>query len=74
MQALARLERIESRNRRAAPRRKLSLGAILREKGDEAIIHDLSTTGLLVETQADLATFEQLHLRSRDRRRHGSLE
>jgi hypothetical protein len=62
MQALARLERIESRNRRAAPRRQLSLGAVLPETGDKAVILDLSTTGMLIETRADLATFEQLHL------------
>jgi hypothetical protein len=62
MQALGRLERIESRNRRAAPRRQLSLGAVLPETGDKAVILDLSTTGMLIETRADLATFEQLHL------------
>lgn len=62
MQALARLERLESRNRRASPRRRLSLGATLPETGDQAVIHDLSTTGILIETKADLATFEQLHL------------
>ena len=62
MQALARLERLENRNRRAAPRRQLSLGAVLPETGDEAVIHDLSSTGILIETKADLATFEQLHL------------
>ena len=62
MQAPARLERIESRNRRAAARRQLSLGATLPETGEEAVIHDLSATGILIETKADLATFEQLHL------------
>jgi hypothetical protein len=62
MQALARLERVESRNRRAAPRRQLRLGATLPETGDEAVIHDLSTTGILIETKGDLATFEQLQL------------
>jgi hypothetical protein len=62
MQAVARLERLETRNRRSAPRRKLSLGAVLAGTGDEAVIHDLSTTGLLIETKADLATFEQLQL------------
>jgi len=62
MQALARLERVESRNRRSAPRRQLSLGAMLPATGDEAIILDLSTTGILIETKADLATFEQLQL------------
>ena len=62
MQALARLERIESRNRRSAPRRQLRLDATLPETGDEAVIHDLSTTGILIETKGDLATFEQLQL------------
>jgi hypothetical protein len=62
MQALARLERIESRNRRAAPRRQLRLDATLADTGDEAVIHDLSTTGILIETKGDLATFEQLQL------------
>jgi PilZ domain-containing protein len=62
MQAVARLERVESRNRRSSPRRQLSLGAMLPETGDDAVIHDLSTTGILIETGADLATFEQLQL------------
>ena len=62
MQAFARLERIEARNRRAAPRRRLSLGSVLAASGDEAVIHDISASGMLVETNADLATFEQLHL------------
>jgi hypothetical protein len=62
MQAVAHLERVESRNRRSSPRRQLSLGAVLPGTGDEAVIHDLSTTGILIETKADLATFEQLQL------------
>ena len=62
MQALARFERLQSRNRRAAQRRQLKLVATLSETGDEAVIHDLSATGILVETTADLATFEQLQL------------
>jgi hypothetical protein len=62
MQAAARFERLEARNRRSAPRRRLILGAILPDTGDEAVIHDLSSTGLLIETKADLATFEQLQL------------
>jgi hypothetical protein len=62
MQALARFERLESRNRRASPRRRLSLGASLPQTGEQAVIHDLSTTGILIETNAELATFEQLHI------------
>ena len=38
------------------------LGSVLPETGDEVVIHDLSATGILIETGADLATFEQLHL------------
>jgi len=62
MQAAARLERLEARNRRSAPRRQLSLGAVLPGRGTKAVIHDLSTTGILIETRAELATFEQLQL------------
>src|SRR5690348_5894958 len=62
MHALARIERLESQNRRSAQRRQLSLGAVLPDTGDEAVIHDLSTTGILIHTGADLATFEQLQL------------
>jgi hypothetical protein len=35
---------------------------VLPETGDEAVIHDISATGMLIETSADLATFEQLQL------------
>ena len=62
MQALARLERIDSKTRRSSPRRQLSLGAVLPDTGDEVVIHDLSTTGILIKTGADLVTFEQLQL------------
>jgi len=55
MQALARLERLETRNRRKVPRRRLSLSAVLGETGDEAVILDLSATGILIETKIDLA-------------------
>jgi len=62
MQAVARLERQDARNRRTAARRRLTLGAVLSGKGDKAVIHDLSTTGILIETGADLATFEQVQI------------
>ena len=62
MQAIARLEPLQARDRRSAPRRKLSLGAAMGGEGDPAVILDLSTTGILIETSAALATSEQLHL------------
>jgi hypothetical protein len=47
-----------------APRRDGSsaLAQCCRQSGDEVVIHDLSATGILIETSADLATFEQLQL------------
>lgn len=62
MHAAARLERIEGRNRRSSPRLKLSLGALLPETGEAVIIHDLSSTGMLIETTARLKPSEQLHV------------
>jgi hypothetical protein len=35
---------------------------VLPETGDEAVVLDLSSTGILIETTADLATYEQLQL------------
>jgi len=62
MQAVARVKGLDERNRRGAPRRQLSLGALLSETGGDAVVHDLSATGVLIETRANLATFEQLQL------------
>ena len=62
MQAVGRLDQIKSRNRRGAQRRKLRLGATLSSTGDDVIIRDISTSGMLIETKAELATFEQLQM------------
>lgn len=62
MHAVARLERIAGRSRRGSLRRKLSLGAVLPETGEEVIIHDLSWTGILIETTARLKSSEQLQV------------
>lgn len=45
---------IEEPNRRTAVRRKLTLGSTLADCGTEVVIHNLSSSGLLIETQADL--------------------
>ena len=42
-------------DRRGSPRLVLSLGSVLGNCGSSVVIHDLSMTGLLVETAADLA-------------------
>lgn len=62
MQGLARLERIEGRSRRASSRLKLSLGAVLPSTGEDVVIHDLSATGILIQTNAGLHTSEKLQV------------
>ncbi|WP_152569519.1 MULTISPECIES: PilZ domain-containing protein [Sphingomonas] len=47
-------------NRRYASRRALRLGATLADRGVEVTIHDLSPTGLLIETAERLAPGETL--------------
>lgn len=62
MQALARLERVEGRSRRTSPRLKLSLGAVLPSSGEEVVIHDLSSSGILIQTSAALKTAQTLEV------------
>ncbi len=50
------------RNRRIASRRKLSLGSTLIASGAEVVIHNLSSTGLLIETSADLRSGETIEV------------
>jgi hypothetical protein len=54
MQALARLERVQSASRRGSTRLKLSLDSSLAGSGAEVVIHDLSPGGILVESSASL--------------------
>ena len=62
MQAAARLEPLDTKTRRATGRRKLHLGSALSGSGDSVIIHDLSQGGMLIETAAKLARFDQLEV------------
>jgi len=62
MQALARLEWVEGRSRRATSRLKLSLGAVLPSTGEEVVIHDLSATGILIQTSAMLKAADKLEV------------
>ena len=61
MSVLAQLEpRAPQGNRRYAPRRALRLGSFIHGSGADAVVHDLSVTGLLLEASADLVTGERL--------------
>lgn len=52
--------RLHLENRRYAPRRSLRIGSALDGFDEEVVIHDLSTTGLLLETSGDLTDGERL--------------
>ena len=57
----AQLERrLELGNRRYSPRRSLRLGTVIEGTVEHATIHDLSVTGLLLETSGDLLCGERL--------------
>lgn len=47
-------------NRRYSFRRSLRLGSVLSNSGVEIVIHDISTTGMLIETSQELSTGETL--------------
>jgi hypothetical protein len=54
MQAVARFERVEAAKQRSASRLKLTLDSSLAGSGEDVVIHDLSATGILIETSANL--------------------
>jgi hypothetical protein len=62
MAIAARLQQEQSQDRRGSRRRRLSLETSLEGSGDEASVHDISSTGLLLETAAELAPFETLEI------------
>lgn len=62
MTILARLQITPTADRRRAPRRQLCLGSALQTTGEEVIIHDLSSSGMLIETAANLAPFDGLEI------------
>ncbi|UUR07715.1 PilZ domain-containing protein [Sphingomonas glaciei] len=51
---------LDAANRRYTSRRALRLGAVLSDSGIEVVIHDLSPTGLLIETTQALCSGETL--------------
>jgi len=62
MQVVARIERLKGGNRRSAVRHKLRLDATLATSGEKALIHNLSSTGILIETTAELAAADQFEV------------
>ena len=60
MVVAARLETLATDERRSQKRRRLHLEAALATSGDEVLIHDISATGVLLETDAELEAFESL--------------
>ena len=62
MHAVATLESLINPDRRTAPRRRLHLDLSLGAAGEKATIHDLSSTGILVETAAGLTEFDELEV------------
>ena len=58
---------LESENRRYASRRALRLKSAVSDSGIEVVIHDLSPTGLLLETRQDLISGETLFVDLPDR-------
>jgi hypothetical protein len=62
MKISARLQITSTTDQRGCARRKLSLLSSLHATGEEATIHDISATGMLIETASRLATFDALEL------------
>jgi hypothetical protein len=58
---VARIELAAGDDRRSENRRRVHLESALTESGDEVLIHDISETGLLLETASLLEPFETLH-------------
>ena len=51
--------KLEPANRRFSPRRRLRLGPVSKYLNREVLIHDISPTGLLLETSAKLRAFDR---------------
>lgn len=62
MRISARLQITPSADRRDWQRRRLSLGSSLQSTGDDVTIHDISASGMLIETAAELAVFDALEI------------
>jgi hypothetical protein len=52
--------KLEAPDRRFSPRKRLRLGSVSTSLKEDVLIHDISSTGLLLETGAELETFDTL--------------
>jgi diphthamide synthase subunit DPH2 len=62
MTIAARLQTSSAADRRSWPRYELRLDASLRASGAKVTIHNLSSTGMLIETRAALCSFDSLEV------------
>jgi hypothetical protein len=62
MTIAARLQQAQSTDKRGSPRRRLSLDLSLQATGHQVSIHDISSTGMLIETAAELVPFDDLEI------------
>ena len=58
----ARLKITPAADRRGWTRRSLSLGASLQATGENVTVHDVSATGMLIETAAELSVLDALEI------------
>lgn len=62
MKIAARLERFERHDRRSKPRHRLRLGTNIKGTGENVAIHDISSTGMLIETAVELEPLDALEV------------
>jgi hypothetical protein len=62
MPLLASLETLDLGNRRFAPRTRLHLDSRIGTDGEQVTIHDISSTGMLIETTVPIAEFGEIEI------------
>jgi len=62
MMISARLQITPAADRRGWTRRSLSLGSSLQATGEDVTVHDVSATGMLIETAAELSILDDLEI------------
>jgi hypothetical protein len=58
--------KLEAANRRFSPRKRLRLGSVSTSLKEGVLIHDISSTGLLLEAKAGLKAFDRLEVQLRE--------
>lgn len=62
MKITAHLERSQPHDRRSKPRHRLRLGTNIKATGENASVHDISSTGMLIETSVKLQPLDALEV------------